>query len=225
MHTKINKTKNMHKRWTVKITSQLALALTLIIGTLVTTRMPVKADAPAPRNRLTILEIRLLRDLIDGHNFAVQMAQVCVQKASRPQLKSLCEQVISTQQQEIQTMRSWLFNWYGVSYAPTANKFATNVVNELASLNGRQFEIVFMKTLASHHWGAIEFAGEIIDRAYHHQFVDLAADVVTAQVSEINQLQNMLLNVYGVEYNGAAAAGSASVDPEPGLLDPGAPRR
>lgn len=78
MHTRINKTKNMHKRWTVKITSQLALALTLIIGTLVTTRTPVKADTSAPRNRLTILEIRFLQDLTDGHNFTVQMAQVCV---------------------------------------------------------------------------------------------------------------------------------------------------
>lgn len=54
--------------------------------------------------------------------------------------------------------------------------------------------------------------GKIIDRVYHHEFVDLAADVVSAQVSEIDQLQTMLRNVYGIRYRRAAAAGSASVN-------------
>ena len=82
-----------------KVTSQLLLTFTLTFGTLAATKMPVMADAPAPRNRLTILEIRLLRDLIDGHNFAVQMSQVCVEKDIREELRSVCEQVIEAQQQ------------------------------------------------------------------------------------------------------------------------------
>lgn len=215
---------SIQRNWTARAAFWLLLTLTLSFGVLTVERTPAKADAPAPRLRLTILEIRLLRDLIDGHNLAIQMSQVCVQKAVRPELRSLCEGVISAQTQQIQTMQSWLNNWYGITYQPTSNNFGENVVNQLASLSGSEFEIEFMKSLTSHHWGAIEFGGEIIDRAYHHQFVDLGASVVTEQVNEINQLRTMLREVYGIEYVGAAAAGSASIDPEPNLLDPGASR-
>ena len=198
--------------------------MTLTFSTLVATKMPAKADAPAPRNRLTIVEIRLLRDLIDGHNLAVQMAQVCVEKASREELRSICEQVIQTQQQEIQEMRSWLSNWYGINYQPTANNFGRNVVKQLESLSGSQFEIEFMKALTSHHWGAIIFGGEIIDRAYHNEFIELASNVITEQVDEIEQLRRMLREIYGIQYNGATGAGSSSMEPEPSLLAPGASR-
>lgn len=200
---------------------RLLLSLALTFGTSVTiATRPVVASEPAPRNRLTIVEIRLLRDLIDGHNFAVQMAQVCVGKDTRQELKSICEQVIEAQQQEIQTMQSWLSDWYGINYMPTPNNFGRNVVSQLEALNGSDFEIAFMETLTSHHWGAIEFGGEIIDRAYHQEFVNLATNVITEQVGEINQLRSMLKEVYGIDYNGAPAAGSASVNPEPSLLAP-----
>jgi uncharacterized protein (DUF305 family) len=215
---------NIQQNWAAKFTTHLLVAMTLTFGTLVATKIPAKADAPAPRNRLTIVEIRLLRDLIDGHNFAVQMAQVCVEKASRNELRSLCKQVIEAQQQEIQEMRSWLNNWYGINYQPTANNFGRNVVKQLESLNGSEFEIEFMKTLTSHHWGAIEFAGEIIDRAYHNEFIELASNVVIQQAGEITQLRRMLREVYGIQYNGATPAGSSSMEPEPSLLAPGTSR-
>ncbi len=139
------------------------------------------------------------------------MSQVCLQKATRQQLKSTCEEVIKAQRQEIQTMQSWLTNWYGIQYAPTTNKMNASELSRLGALNGSRFEIEFMKTLASHHWGAIIMGGEVIDRAYHHRFVDLAADIISAQTREINQLRTMLQNVYGIQYRGAAAAGSAAV--------------
>lgn len=215
---------NIQHNWAARVASRLLLTVTLTLGTLTIPTILVKADEPAPRNRLTGVEIRLMRDLIDGHFFAVQMSTECVEKATRAELKSLCEQVIEAQQQEIQTMQSWLRDWYSIEYTPTSNKFGMNVLKQLELLSGSEFEITFMKTLTSHHWGAIQFAGEIIDRAYHHQFVELASDAVIAQVDEINQLRKMLLEVYGIKYNGSTSAGSAAVDPEPSLLAPGASR-
>jgi len=213
-----------HKPLSSSITDvvfRLLPAIVLTFGTLTTaTTKPVTASEPAPRYRLTTIDISLLRDLIDGHSFAVQMSQLCVQKATLADLKSLCQQVISTQQQQIQTMQSWLSNWYGITYTPTPNKFSANVLNQLAALNGDNFNIAFMETLTSHHWGAIEIGGEIIDRTYHQEFVNLATNVITSQVGEINQLRSMLHQVYGISYNGAFSAGSAAVDPERGLLDP-----
>ncbi len=209
-------------RLTASIGLQVLLALTPALGAFTVAIEPIVASQPAPRNRLTQLEIRLMRDLIDGHNFAIQMSQVCLRNATLEDLKSLCQQVITAQQQEIQTLQSWLSEWYGISYSPTSNKFSQNVISQLAGLSGDDFNITFMKTLTSHHWGAITFAGEIIDRAYHVEFVNLGANVVTAQAEEINQLRGWLKNIYGIDYVGADAAGSAAntPDPERNLLNP-----
>lgn len=198
-------------RLPISIALQLLLPLTLTVGMFTAATKPSVANEPAPRMRLTQIEVRLLRDFIDHHYFAIQMSQVCLQKATRQQLKSICEEVIKAQRQEIQTMQSWLTNWYGIQYTPTANKINASELSRLGSLNGSRFEIEFMKTLTSHHWGAIIMGSEVIDRAYHHSFVDLAADIVSAQTREINQLRNILQNVYGIQYRGAAAAGSAAV--------------
>lgn len=199
-------------RLSTSIALQFLLPVTLTVGVFTATTKPSAASEPAPRMRLTQIEVRLLRDFIDHHYFAIQISQVCLQKATRQQLKSICEEVITAQRQEIQTMRSWLINWYGIQYEPTTNKMDASEVSRLGALNGSRFEIEFMKTLASHHWGAIIMGGEVIDRAYHHNFVDLAADIVTAQTSEIAQLQTMLRNNYGIRYRGAAVAGSAAVN-------------
>ncbi|MBE9103571.1 DUF305 domain-containing protein [Nostoc sp. B(2019)] len=197
---------------TASIALRVLLALTPTLGVFTIAIEPILASQPAPRNRLTQLEIRLLRDLIDGHNFAIEMSEVCLRRATLQELKSLCRQVITAQQQEIQTMQSWLSNWYGISYSPTSNRFGQNVINQLSRLSGDDFNIMFMKTLTSHHWGAIIFAGEIIDRSYHVEFVNLGANVVTQQTREINQLRSWLKKIYNIDYVGAAAAGSA-VDP------------
>lgn len=207
---------------TASIALRVLLALTPALSIFTVAIEPILASQPAPRNRLTQLEIRLLRDLIDGHNFAVEMSKVCLQRATLEELKSLCQQVITAQQQEIQTMQSWLSDWYGISYSPTSNRFGQNVISQLEALSGDDFNITFMKTLTSHHWGAIILAGEITDRAYHVEFVNLAANVVTEQVDEINQLRGRLKNIYHIEYVGAAGAGSAAITPNPerSLLNP-----
>lgn len=214
--------KSLLPRLSASIGLQMFLALTPALSIFTVAIEPILASQSAPRNRLTQVEIRLLRDLIDGHNFAIEMSKICLQRATLKELKSVCQQVITNQQEEIQTMQSWLSDWYGITYSPTSNKFSQNVINQLAGLSGDDFNITFMKTLTSHHWGAIIFAGEITDRAYHVEFVNLAANVVTAQVNEINQLRGWLKNIYNIEYVGAAAAGSAADTPdsERSLLNP-----
>lgn len=218
----LHNNKSSLPRLTASIGLQVLLALTPALGIFTVAIEPILASQPAPRNRITQLEIRLLRDLIDGHNFAIEMSEVCLQRATLEELKSLCQQVVTAQQQEIQTMQSWLNDWYGISYSPTSNRFGQNVISQLSALSGDDFNITFMKTLTSHHWGAIILAGEITDRAYHVEFVNLAANVVTEQVDEINHMRGWLKNIYKIEYVGAAAAGSAADTPEPerNLLNP-----
>lgn len=56
-----------------------------------------------------------LQMMIEHHSTAIQEATPCVQRVSHTELKNLCQNIISSQQQEIQQMQTWLTQWYQVS--------------------------------------------------------------------------------------------------------------
>src|SRR5699024_7584054 len=76
------------------------------------------ASAPAQGPMAANYEIRFMEGMIDHHMMAVMTGELCIEKAVHEELRSLCEQIVGTQIQEIQTMQSWLSDWYGVSYEP-----------------------------------------------------------------------------------------------------------
>ena len=59
------------------------------------------ASSPAPKETIGKFEIRFMEGMIDHHAMAVHMAQMCVQKEIQDELKSLCNSIATSQQQEI----------------------------------------------------------------------------------------------------------------------------
>ncbi len=55
-----------------------------------------------------------MEDMIDHHAMAVGMAAKCVDKAVHEELRSLCKHINATQSQEIETMQTWLADWYAL---------------------------------------------------------------------------------------------------------------
>ena len=97
---------------------RLLLACTAVLSLGVPT---LWADQPAPAPNQSKYEIRFMTEMIDRHMMAVMMAQTCLTRAFHSELLQTCEQIIASQTQEIQTMQSWLRDWYGISYSPEMN--------------------------------------------------------------------------------------------------------
>lgn len=53
--------------------------------------------------------------LIEHHTMALERATPCVDRAEHGDLKNLCENIISSQQKEIEQLQAWLAEWYNVS--------------------------------------------------------------------------------------------------------------
>lgn len=87
-------------RWTrgqLRIWRVALLALSLFaIGA-----APAVASEPAPDRSTARFEIDFMQDMIDHHAMAVMMAQMCLDKAVRAELRSLCESIKTSQSQEI----------------------------------------------------------------------------------------------------------------------------
>lgn len=89
--------------------------------------------------------------MIEHHSTAIQEATSCIQRAEHHELKSLCENIVSSQQQEIDQMRLWLAQWYNISATavqatPAANATATQGENAPSTLpqTGGTFDLNYL---------------------------------------------------------------------------------
>ncbi len=63
---------------------------------------------PSPQMSAARFEKMFLQSMPDHHNMAVQTSQICLEKTQRPELRGLCQQIITSQQRETGIMQGWL---------------------------------------------------------------------------------------------------------------------
>jgi len=173
-----------------------AVGLALNVG--LATTMPLLADAPAPEQSIANYEVRFMEEMIDHHAMAVMMGELCLEKAVHEELRTMCEEIIAAQTQEIETMQSWLQEWYGLSYEPQMKPGDMQQMEKLAATSGEEFEIMFMEMMIKHHAKAIKQATKCTQQAYHDALVDMCENIIVTQQAEIEQMQTWLCDWYGI---------------------------
>lgn len=162
----------------------------------VSTQVPVSDHAAAQETRT--YEIMYMENMIDHHSMAVEMAQTCLSKATHAELKSLCQNIVTSQKQEIQTLKDLLAKNYQITYKAQMSAQEMNNMRALAALNGAAYEKEFMQQMIQHHWAAIEMTVRDLPHFKTPQLVDLGLDVIGAQAPEIKQMRNWLCDWYKV---------------------------
>lgn len=137
-----------------------AVGLALNVG--LATSMPLLADSPAPEQSIANYEVRFMEEMIDHRTMAVMMGELCLEKAVHQELRTMCEEIIAAQTQEIETMQSWLQEWYGISYEPQMKPGDMQEMEKLAATSGEEFEIMFMEMMIKHHAKAIKQAARCL---------------------------------------------------------------
>ena len=57
-------------------------------------------------------DLRFINGMIPHHEGAVVMAQDALKKSKRPEVKKLAQEIITSQQKEINQMKQWRKGWY-----------------------------------------------------------------------------------------------------------------
>jgi len=177
------------------VTASVALTLFTLV---LTSALPAVADAPASTRSAARYEVRFMTEMIDHHAMAVMMAEICLEKAVHEELRAMCQDIVTSQTEEIELMQSWLQDWYGVSHEPEMSPGAQKQMEQMASLSPEEFEIEFMKSMIRHHWKAVVRGAQCTERAYHPELIALCEEMVMAQTQEIQQMQEWLCSWYGV---------------------------
>src|SRR3546814_2489136 len=78
--------------------------------------------------------------MIDHHAMAVETAEMCVEKAIHEELRTLCQEIIEAQTAEIETMQSWVEEWYGVTSAQSMSSGDIQRMERVALMGAEGFE-------------------------------------------------------------------------------------
>lgn len=141
-------------------------------------------------------DLQFLDTMAAHHQGAVDMAGPCSAKAQHAEVKTLCANIISSQQKEIAEMKTWRDKWFAGA-APAINMEMMGMndsmkgmdMKMLGSLKGSEFDLAFIKQMIPHHEGAVTMAKEALQKSTKPEIKTLAGTIIKAQEAEIKQMK------------------------------------
>jgi uncharacterized protein (DUF305 family) len=143
---------------------------------------------------------RFIDAMVPHHQGAISMAQVALENAEHPELLQLAENIISSQQAEIDELRSIKEQEFGTSEVPmqmSPEEMEMMGMEDPAELaNQRPFDEAFINAMIPHHESAIEMAQVALAESDNPAIRDLAGRIVEDQTREIEQMRGWLEEWY-----------------------------
>jgi len=137
---------------------------------------------------------RFIDAMVPHHRGAVEMAEVALENAEHEEIRRLAENVVSTQEAEIEALKETKKEEFGTSRVPTemgaGQMEGMGMMEDPRSLADEEpFDKAFIEAMIPHHRSAIRMASVALDTSDHPRIKDLAGEIVGAQEREISQLR------------------------------------
>jgi uncharacterized protein (DUF305 family) len=144
-------------------------------------------------------DVTFATKMIPHHQQAIEMADLARARAARAQLKTMADNITSSQGQEITRMQGWLRAWRKPVPAAEATEHSTMdhagsgmmtkaQMDQLMALHGNKFDAAFLELMTQHHQGAIAMAKEEQAKGQAAEAKRLAGQIISAQQQEITQM-------------------------------------
>lgn len=144
-----------------------------------------------------------LTDMIAHHQGALNMASQARELATKQEIRTLSDAILSSQSSEVQQMMDWQQEW---SYSTTdssnphaghmmesSGSMSGDMANMEAMLNGLTGEALdkeFLAQMILHHQQAVDMSKYADTNAKHQEVKDLAKSVIRAQEKEIADMKS-----------------------------------
>lgn len=156
------------------------------------------------------IDAHFIEQMIPHHEDAITMAKLAIEKSQHQEIKTLAQNIISSQSSEIEQMKNWYKDWYGREL-PTGNQ-VMNIHGMMSNNSGMHmgkmgndsdleqlksatnFDKMFIEEMIPHHQMAVMMASMLKQGTTRQEMKQLADDIITAQTSEIDQMRKWYLD-------------------------------
>ena len=136
---------------------------------------------------------RFVDAMAPHHQGAVDMARVALVNAEHPEIQQLAENVVSSQEAEIEELRSIREEQFGSPEIPT--EMSPEEMEMMGTMedpgeleNQEPFDRAFIDAMIPHHESAIEMAEVASEETDNSRIRDLTRRIIEAQEGEIEQM-------------------------------------
>ena len=167
--------------------------------------------------------------MVPHHQGAIEMAQIAMQRAEHPEIKTLAGFIINAQNKEIGDLKSWRQAWFGSNQTPSMDQLMRaypNVPGMSSMMDmdkdtqrlriANPFDLAFIDAMIPHHQGAVDMAQVALGRAQHQEIKVLAQSIINDQQAEIAQLQGWR-KAWHPSASPAGAGGMPAMSDMPGM--------
>ncbi len=152
----------------------------------------IKAMSPMP---VTINgDQSFLEEMIPHHQEAVDSSVKLLTTTANPELKTLAQNVIKAQTQEITDMKSWYKTWFNQDYKASSSYM--NMMDGITTKVGGDLDKAYITGMISHHKGAIEMAKAIQKTTKRVELNKFSEGIISTQSIEVESLKKLLVPIY-----------------------------
>lgn len=144
-----------------------------------------------------------LADMIAHHQGALNMASQARELATKAEIRTLADVILSSQATEVQQMMDWQQEW-NYSATDSSNPHAGHMMEssggmgddmadmeaKLNGLSGEAYDKEFLRQMILHHQQAVDMSKYADTNAKHQEVKDLAKAIITAQEKEIADMKS-----------------------------------
>jgi uncharacterized protein (DUF305 family) len=139
-------------------------------------------------------EGRFIDAMVPHHQGAIEMARVALKNAEHEAIKELSRNITSSQQAEIEELKSIKKEEYGTSEVPMEMsqeqmRGMGMMMNPERLAHSEPFDRAFIDAMIPHHQSAIEMAQVAYEKSENPRIKELAKNIVSAQQREIEQMK------------------------------------
>ncbi|OGI95812.1 hypothetical protein A3I84_00970 [Candidatus Nomurabacteria bacterium RIFCSPLOWO2_02_FULL_36_8] len=154
------------------------------------------------------IDEHFIEQMVPHHDGAIAMANMALQKATHPEVKTLAKVIIEAQSKEIKDMQDWYKSWFGGdvkvgnTYSMMGGMMSQGGMHmggqqDLTTLeNAADFDKAFIEEMIPHHQLAIMMAQMLQAGTNRPEMLQLAKNIITSQSEEITKMQGWYKNWY-----------------------------
>ncbi|MBE9140437.1 DUF305 domain-containing protein [Nodosilinea sp. LEGE 07088] len=156
-------------------------------------------------------DLRFIDGMTPHHEGALAMAEAALANSKRPEIRQLAENILASQQVEIDQMKAWRAAWYPdapdvpmmyhaeMKHDMPMDEAMIGSMRMDMDLGGADddFDRRFLDAMIPHHEGAVVMAKDLKGKSRRPELLALADEIMASQQAEIDQMKQWRQDWYG----------------------------